>query len=140
MVAVGRRFGIEEPQLMKIMRATLHTHNEWFKLQMCKDRFEDFMRIDELKEINFHLIVDTTAVDVHANNSCQGSSQNTASSSNKLVEVNSSPSQGSLNENLCDENAILKVMEFLALPRADAIHLLLQYNGNAETVIQQIFT
>ncbi|KAL1144178.1 hypothetical protein V6Z11_A11G212400 [Gossypium hirsutum] len=30
-------------------------------------------------------------------------------------------------------------MEFLALPRADAIHLLAQYNGNAETVIQQIF-
>lgn len=31
------------------------------------------------------------------------------------------------------------VQEFLALPRADAIHLLAQYNGNAETVIQQIF-
>ncbi|MED6192971.1 hypothetical protein PIB30_014754 [Stylosanthes scabra] len=39
-VGVGRRLGVEEPQLMKIMRATLHTHNEWFKLQMCKDRFE----------------------------------------------------------------------------------------------------
>lgn len=32
------------------------------------------------------------------------------------------------------------VQEFLALPRADAIHLLVQYNGNAETVIQQIFS
>lgn len=31
------------------------------------------------------------------------------------------------------------VQEFLALPRADAIHLLGQYNGNAETVIQQLF-
>jgi hypothetical protein len=31
------------------------------------------------------------------------------------------------------------VQEFLALPRADAIHLLVQYNGNAEMVIQQIF-
>lgn len=31
------------------------------------------------------------------------------------------------------------MQEFLALPRADAIHLLAQYNGNAETVIQQIF-
>ncbi|KAF6138996.1 hypothetical protein GIB67_010722, partial [Kingdonia uniflora] len=31
------------------------------------------------------------------------------------------------------------VQEFLALPRADAIHLLAQYNGNAETMIQQIF-
>lgn len=33
----------------------------------------------------------------------------------------------------------LMMQEFLALPRADAIHLLAQYNGNAETVIQQIF-
>jgi len=31
------------------------------------------------------------------------------------------------------------MQEFLALPRADAIHLLGQYNGNAETVIQQLF-
>lgn len=33
----------------------------------------------------------------------------------------------------------MMMQEFLALPRADAIHLLGQYNGNAETVIQQIF-
>lgn len=31
------------------------------------------------------------------------------------------------------------MQEFLALPRADAIHLLGQYNGNAEMVIQQLF-
>jgi hypothetical protein len=29
--------------------------------------------------------------------------------------------------------------EFVALPRADAIQLLMQYDGDAETVIQQIF-
>lgn len=32
------------------------------------------------------------------------------------------------------------MQEFLALPRADAIHLLAQYNGNADTVIEQLFT
>ncbi|XP_073293897.1 uncharacterized protein [Primulina huaijiensis] len=31
-VAVGRRLGIEEPKLMKIVRTTLHSHSEWFKL------------------------------------------------------------------------------------------------------------
>jgi len=31
------------------------------------------------------------------------------------------------------------VQEFLALPRADAIRLLMQNNGNAEAVIQQLF-
>ena len=57
-VAIGRRFGIEEPQLLKIMRATLYTHNEWFKLQMCKDRFEGLLRIDSLKEVINTFLVD----------------------------------------------------------------------------------
>ncbi|XP_059640086.1 uncharacterized protein LOC132282429 isoform X2 [Cornus florida] len=98
-VAIGRRFGIEEPQLMKIMRTSLYTHNT------CT----------------------------------HGSSQVTACSSSRMQEDGSSPSQVSSRDIACDENAILKVMEFLALPRADAIHLLAQYDGNAETVIQQIF-
>lgn len=138
-VAMGRRLGIEEPQLMKIMRATLHTHNEWFKLQMGKDRFEEFLKIDRLKEVNVHFKSDIMA-ESNADVSVRGFSQTTSSSSNKLPEDNSSPSQASSNESLYDENAIIKVMEFLALPRADAIHLLIQYNGNAETVIQQIFS
>lgn len=138
-VAMGIRFGIEEPQLMKIMRATLHTHNEWFKLQMGKDRFEEFLKIDCLKEANSHFKGDIMA-EAHVDISIRGFSQSTSSSSNKVPEDNSSPSQASSNESLYDENAIIKVMEFLALPRADAIHLLIQYNGNAETVIQQIFS
>ncbi|KAK8970852.1 hypothetical protein KSP40_PGU010011 [Platanthera guangdongensis] len=138
-VAMGRRLGIEEPQLMKIMRATLHTHTEWFKLQMCKDRFEEFLKIDRLKEVNVHIRGDTLA-EGHVDNSVRVLSQNTSSSSSKLPDDNSSLSQASSNESLYDENAVIKVMEFLALPRADAIHLLMQYNGNAETVIQQIFS
>ncbi|XP_020591283.1 uncharacterized protein LOC110032108 [Phalaenopsis equestris] len=136
-VAMGRRLGIEEPQLMKLMRATLHTHNEWFKLQMGKDRFEEFLKIHRLKDVNAHSKSDIMA-EAHADVSARIFSQTTSSSSNKLPEDNSSPSQESTNESLYDENSIIKVMEFLALPRADAIHLLIQYN--AETVIQQIFS
>ncbi|XP_010916642.1 uncharacterized protein [Elaeis guineensis] len=137
-VAMGRRLGIEEPQLMKIMRTTLHTHTEWFKLQMCKDRFEQLLKIDQLKEVDASMHSDTTsrAFGDDCNN---GSSQVTICSSSKIPEDGSSP-QVSSSETVYDENAILKVMEFLALPRADAIHLLMQYNGNAETVIQQIFS
>lgn len=138
-VAMGRRLGIEEPQLMKIMKAMLHTHTEWFKLQMCKDRFEEFLKIDLLKEVYVYIKGDTMAEGL-ADNSFRVFSQNTSCSSNRLPEDNSSPSHASSNESLVDENAIIKVMEFLALPRADAIHLLIQYNGNAETVIQQIFS
>ncbi|XP_057853259.2 uncharacterized protein LOC131063465 isoform X1 [Cryptomeria japonica] len=50
-VALGESLGIEEPLLMKIIRATLYTHEEWFKLQMCTDRFEKLLRINELKEM-----------------------------------------------------------------------------------------
>lgn len=140
-VAIGRRLGIEEPQLMKIMRATLYTHTEWFKLQMCKDRFQGFLKIDSLKEVNKVFVNDGSEMDSKSNvdnaNSAHGSSQLTVSS--KEDGSSSSPTQESSRDLACDENAILKVMEFLALPRADAIHLLAQYNGNAETVIQQIF-
>lgn len=139
-VAVGRRLGIEEPQLMKIMRATLHTHYEWFKLQMCKDRFENLMKIDCLKEVNTPLLSACSMSKSNGDSCTQGSSQVTVSSSTRMSEDGSSPTQVSSRDFVCDENAILKVMEFLALPRADAIHLLSQYNGNAETVIQQIFT
>ena len=37
---------------MKVMRAALQTHDEWFKLQMCKDRFESLLKIDTLKEVD----------------------------------------------------------------------------------------
>ncbi|CAL1408691.1 unnamed protein product [Linum trigynum] len=137
-VAIGQRLGIEEPQLMRLMRAAMHTHNEWFKLQMCKDRFEGLMRIDSLKELETPLLSACSMLSSNADSSTQGSSQVTTSSSARLPEDGTSPAQVSSGE-VCDESAILKVMEFLALPRADAIHLLAQYNGNAETVIQQIF-
>ncbi|KAF5736130.1 hypothetical protein HS088_TW14G00265 [Tripterygium wilfordii] len=138
-VVVGRRLGIEEPQLMKIMRAILHTHNEWFKLQMCKDRFESFLRIDSLKEFDPPLLAVSAVSNSNADSSSHGSSLVMISPSVRMSEDGSSPTQVSSRDVVCDENAILKVMEFLALPRADAIHLLAQYNGNAETVIQQIF-
>ncbi|XP_028760485.1 uncharacterized protein LOC114719193 isoform X1 [Neltuma alba] len=138
-VAVGRRLGVEEPQLMKIMRATLYTHNEWFKLQMCKDRFEGLLRIDSLKEVNAPFLASVSMSKSYADSCTHGSSQVTVSSGTRVSEDGSSPTQVSSRDVICDENAILKVMEFLALPRADAIHLLAQYNGNAETVIQQIF-
>ncbi|KAI4326114.1 hypothetical protein MLD38_031458 [Melastoma candidum] len=136
-VAIGRRLGIEEPRLMKIMRATLHSHNEWFKLQMCRDRFEGLLRIDFLKDVNR---AGVAAMSKSNADSCtHGSSVMTTSSSARMADDGSSPAQVSSSEGVCDESAILKVMEFLALPRADAIHLLSQYNGNAETVIQQLF-
>ncbi|KAJ9170716.1 hypothetical protein P3X46_018805 [Hevea brasiliensis] len=137
--AVGRRLGIEEPQLMKIMRAMLHTHNEWFKLQMCKDHFESLLRIDSLKEVNTPMLSACSMSKSNADSCTQGSSQVTVSSSTRLSGDGGSPTQVSSRDGVCDENEILKVMEFLGLPRIDAIHLLAQYNGNAETVIQEIF-
>lgn len=106
-VAIGRRLGIEEPQLMKIIRATLYTHSEWFKLQMCKDRFEGLLRIDALKEVGAKLIIDASRLDVDM--STDGSSQVTGSSNNRKQE-DGSPTQSSARDVGCDETAILKVM------------------------------
>ena len=108
-VAIGRRLGIEEPQIMKIMRATLYTHNEWFKLQMCKDPFEGLLRIGSLKDVSSPLLTDA-ATKSNADTCTHGSSQVTISSSSRMQEDGSSPTQVSSTEVICDENAILKVM------------------------------
>ncbi|KAL1196558.1 GID8-like protein [Cardamine amara subsp. amara] len=143
-VSVGNRLGIEEPKLMKIIKATLHTHTEWFKLQMCKDRFNNLLKIDSLKEVNTDLIGAIKSRSDKDSNTNLSSQVTTTSSSTMTSEDGGSSSlmtqpQTSTREALWEESAILKVMEFLAMPRSDAIQLLSQYNGNAEDVIQQLF-
>ncbi|KAF6171966.1 hypothetical protein GIB67_029384 [Kingdonia uniflora] len=108
-VVMGIRLGVNEPLLMNLMRATLHTHNEWFRLQMCKDHFEGLLKIDSLKEIKTPLIIDDVSKK-NTGNSTPGSSQMTISSSNRMVEDGSSPTQVSSGDVICDETAILKVM------------------------------
>lgn len=95
---------------MKIMKATLYTHNEWFKLQMCRDRFESHLRIDSLKEVNTSLLTAGATLNSNADTSTLGSSQVTICSSAKISEDGSSPTQASSRDVVCDENAILKVM------------------------------
>jgi hypothetical protein len=106
-IAMSRRLGIEEPQLMKIIRTTLHTHSEWFKLQMCKDRFEHFLKIDSLKEVDPSAGSHNMSK-VLTDECANGSSQITTCSSGKVLDEGSSPQESS--EVTCDENAILKVM------------------------------
>lgn len=136
-VALGASIGIEEPLLMKIMRATIYTHAQWFKLQMCTDRFEKLLRINELKEMDPGMV--TKLKSEPSPDLCSGATSHVTGSS-----CNSMPSDGSnqppeASGGLFNETAILQVMEFLALPRSDAIQLLAQYDGSADAVFQQIF-
>lgn len=95
---------------MKIIRTTLHSHNEWFKLQMCKDRFENLLQIDSLKEASPSLLTTIATSKLNTDRSSIGSPQVTQSSSSKMSEDGSSPTQVSSRDVICDENAILKVM------------------------------
>lgn len=96
---------------MKIMRTTLHTHNEWFKLQMCKDRFEGLLKIDLLKDVNSSVLTDTLSKSLSADICNHSSSQGTATSSSRMQEDGSSPAQASSTGDVAsDETAILKVM------------------------------
>lgn len=95
---------------MKMMRAMLHTHNEWFKLQMCKDRFENLLRIDSLKEVNTPMLSACSMSKSNADSCTQASYQVTVSSTTRLSEDGGSPTQVSSRDVICDENAILKVM------------------------------
>lgn len=112
---MGNRLGIEEPQLMKIIRATLHSHTEWFKLQMCKDRFSNLLKIDSLKEVNTDLIGAIKSRSNKENNANLSSQLTTTSSSTMTSEDGGSSSlmmttQTSSREALWEESAILKVM------------------------------
>lgn len=95
---------------MKMMRAMLYTHNEWFKIQMCKDRFEALLKIDSLKEIHTSLLSDAASKSINIDTPTNGSSQVTVSSTGRMVDDGSSPTQVSSRDVVCDENAILKVM------------------------------
>lgn len=95
---------------MRIMRATLHTHTEWFKLQMCKDRFESLLRIDSLKENNAPVLTSLATSKSNTDSCTLGSSQVTISSTTRISDDGSSPNQASSRDVICDENAILKVM------------------------------
>ena len=95
---------------MKLMRATVHSHSEWFKLQMCKDRFESLLKIDSLKEVNLPSLSTSGALLKSNSDSCiHGSSQVAKSSAARTSEDGSSPMQAS-SIDAGDENAILKVM------------------------------
>ncbi|KAL9268343.1 hypothetical protein AKJ16_DCAP17995, partial [Drosera capensis] len=90
-VAIGKRLGIEGPQLMKIMRAMLHTYNEWFKLQKCKDSFESLLKINSLKAIPS--LLPDVVYQSNTDTCTQGSSQVTVCSGCKAVEDGNSPAQ-----------------------------------------------
>lgn len=94
---------------MKIIRATLYTHGEWFKLQMCKDHFEGLLKIDFLKDISSHQV---RAASKSSGDTCnQSSSQVTVTSSSRMQEDGCSPTEDSSTRDIpSDESAILKVM------------------------------
>ncbi|KAH9305144.1 hypothetical protein KI387_009548, partial [Taxus chinensis] len=108
-VALGESLGIEEPLLMKIIRATLYTHAEWFKLQMCTDRFEKLLRINELKETENGML--TTSNTEHNINSCSvPTSQIIGSSSSSRISDGGNRPLDASRELVFNETAILQVM------------------------------
>ena len=43
-VSLNTSLGISEPALMNIMKVTLQSHSEWFKIQMCPDPFAKILQ------------------------------------------------------------------------------------------------
>lgn len=137
-VALGASLGITEPLLMKIIRATLHTHTEWFKLQMCPDSFAEILKINNLKE--------TEAISLGS--SCRGMHLETNNAISSQVTTSTTSTSGSLTQQPdssrdgahFDDRSILTVMEWMALPRGDAIQLLAQYNGNIDSVFEHMLS
>lgn len=135
-VALSASLGVPEPALMKIMKCTLHTHTEWFKLQMCDDHFAEMLSINILKDTNStglgSLLPETSTVTSKVGRSNTSSLSNTANAPQQ--------SESSRDRAMFDDGSILTVMEWMAIPRGDAIQLLAQYDGNVETIFEHLLS
>lgn len=131
-VALSASLGISEPALMKILKVTLHMHTEWFKMQMCADPFAEMLSINTIK--------DTESASLGS--LCHSNGPETSTVTSKLGPSNISdgnlPQQAESSREgaIFGDNAILTVMEWMAVSRGDAIQLLAQYDGNVETVLE----
>ncbi|MCO5546584.1 hypothetical protein L7F22_000013 [Adiantum nelumboides] len=137
-VALSASLGICEPALMKIMKVTLHMHTEWFKMQMCTDPFAEMLSINTMK--------DTESLSLGS--LCHSNIPETSTVSSKAgpSNISSLSSDGNMRQQaessregtLFGDNAILTVMEWMAVSRGDAIQLLAQYDGSVETVLEHL--
>ncbi|EFJ13701.1 hypothetical protein SELMODRAFT_446225 [Selaginella moellendorffii] len=120
-MTLSASLGIREPQLMKLMRTCLFAHTEWFKVQMCSDPFADLLQINLLKE--------------EEGAPSKVSAQKAESGSAEQQQQQQVPPQ---EKPPFEESAILTIMEWMALPRGDAIQLLVDYHGSVEEVFAQL--
>jgi len=87
------------------LKYLLHTHTQWYKLQMCEDNFNNLFQLSSLKKGTKEPIDDPI-----------------------------------LEEPLpFDDQTIVRVMEWTALTRSEAIALLNQYEGTVEQRMEEIF-
>lgn len=133
-VALGASLGIAEPQLMKVMRATLFTHTQWFKVQMCTDRFADILNINTLKEPDTG--AETSEPTMEDLKTVGGSGSCISTSEMSGTQLSEGPRDGPL----FDDVSILTLVEFLALSRGDAIQLLVQYDGSVDNVFAHLMS
>jgi len=101
--AICRALLIEEPLLIRLMRYLLKVHTEWFKMQMCSDRFDTLFDMTSLKHDPSVVLSASTWVP---------------------PEVKQ--------ETPFDETSILTLMEFMNVSRSESIGLLYQFAGSVE--------
>jgi len=112
--ALGNSIGLQEPKLCKILKYLLWTHSEWFKQQMCEDSFNDLFELPHLKR----------------NDSC-GKEEEVAVVNNSVQMEEDSP---------FDDKEIIKLMEWTALTRREAIALMTQYQGNLDEIFATLLS
>jgi len=103
-VALGASLGIADPQLMNMMRAILFTHTQWFKLQMCTDRFADLLSINTLKEPD--AVAETSEPTMEDSKTVGGSGSCTSTSEMSGSQLPDVPRDGPL----FDDGSILTLM------------------------------
>eukprot|EP01114_Cavostelium_apophysatum_P001549 TRINITY_DN11344_c0_g1_i1.p1 TRINITY_DN11344_c0_g1~~TRINITY_DN11344_c0_g1_i1.p1 ORF type:complete len:536 (+),score=121.49 TRINITY_DN11344_c0_g1_i1:116-1723(+) len=116
LTTLGKSIGLEEPKLIDLFKYLIRSHTEWFQKQQCEDIFEPMFQLKDLL--------------------------NTDENKNLRTSSDTAPMQGTGNSNApaVDEQAILKIIEFSALSRAEAITLLNQCEGSVDEVFALLFS
>ncbi|CAL5218768.1 g487 [Coccomyxa viridis] len=143
--------GLQEPQLVQLLRVLLDSHKAWYRRQRCDDPFDSLLGLDKLKAAPglappFTMLTGRRPVD--ADPAASSGSQASPDPEDLIedeYEVDimgldgDAGAQQAQHASDDEEAAILLIMEFTGLGRPAAMDLLADSGGDAQTVLANLY-
>ncbi|CAK0774033.1 hypothetical protein CVIRNUC_004127 [Coccomyxa viridis] len=157
--ALDAVLGLKEPQLVQVLRVLLDSHKEWYQRQRCRDPFEGLLGLDGLRkgpnpehpfrrrvagpirqqaEPGAGRLLPTAAAPAVVPPGEDDNIQISITDADDEAERESARQAARRLVDTTEQN-ILTVMEFSGLGRAAAMDLLVEFNGNPEAALANIY-